>query len=287
MAVKDTSFYSTFQMNARGILHTFDTPLVMGIINVTPDSFYADSRHESSTTILACAKQMLEDGATILDIGGYSSRPGAEDISVKEETARVVNAVSLIRKAFPEVLISVDSFRAEVVQAALNAGADMINDISAGQLDNQMFKTAAAFNAPYIMMHMRGTPQTMKDLTQYENLMMDLHKYFSERIQLARAAGVKDIIIDPGFGFSKTVAQNFTLLRNLEMFHLHELPVLIGISRKSMIYKTLDKSPDESLNGTTALNMFSLEKGASILRVHDVKEAMECIELHKAIHCAE
>jgi dihydropteroate synthase len=251
----------------------------MGILNVTPDSFYEGSRHTTTDKVVAQAEKMLAEGADILDIGGYSSRPGATDISVDEEKARVIPAIEAIRKAFPGTFISIDTFRAEVAEAAVQAGASIINDISGGSLDDKMFVTAATLKVPYILMHMRGTPQTMKQLTSYDNLIVELVTYFEQKVAQLRAAGVVDIIIDPGFGFAKTTEQNFTLLRNLNEFSLFELPVLVGLSRKSMTYKTLGVEATEALPGTIALNTLALLQGASILRVHDVKEAVQTIKL--------
>jgi dihydropteroate synthase len=280
--VKDTFFSSDFTFNAKGILHTFEKPIVMGILNITPDSFFAGSRVNEEDEILARAKDMIDEGASILDIGGYSSRPGAEDISENEEIERIITPILTIRKAFPEVLISVDTFRSKVARAGIEAGANMINDISGGQLDAAMFRTVAELNCPYILMHMRGTPQNMSNNTDYNNIISDLVQYFSKRIALAHSAGIKDIIIDPGFGFSKTVEQNYVVLKSLEYLHVLEKPILLGVSRKSMIYKTLNTSPEESLNGTIILNTIGLMKGTQILRVHDVKEAKEAIDLlHK------
>ncbi|MDQ3292184.1 MAG: dihydropteroate synthase, partial [Bacteroidota bacterium] len=255
------------------------SPVVMGILNVTPDSFYESSRYTTTDMVVAQAGKMLGEGADILDIGGYSSRPGATDISADEEKDRVLPAIEAIRKAFPGTFISIDTFRANVAEAAVHAGASIINDISGGSLDEHMFATAAALKVPYILMHMRGTPQTMKQLTSYDNLILELVTYFEQKIAQLRAAGVVDIIIDPGFGFAKTIEQNFTLLRNLNEFSLFELPVLVGLSRKSMTYKTLGIHATEALPGTIALNTLALLQGASILRVHDVKEAVQTIKL--------
>ena len=253
----------------------------MGIINVTPDSFYAGSRAERDEDILNQAAQMLDEGATFLDIGGYSSRPGADDVPEDEESRRVTDAVSLILKHFPDSIISVDSFRESVARKALDLGALMVNDISAGHLDKKMLPMLAEYQVPYIMMHMRGTPQTMKQKTAYDDLLIDIRKYFSERVGAAREHGLNDLILDLGFGFAKTIDQNFKLLKNLDAFKCFELPILTGISRKSTIYRTLGVSPDDALNGTTALHMVALLNGSSILRVHDVKPAMECIKLYQ------
>ena len=277
--MKDTFFSSKFAFNTKGILQTFEKPVVMGILNVTPDSFYASSRVVKDDEVLRRAEEMIKDGASLLDIGGYSSRPGAQDISVEEEMRRVTGPIEVIKKAFPDTLLSIDTFRSKVARAAVEAGADIINDISGGQLDEDMFNTAAALGCPYVMMHMRGTPQDMMDRTDYERVITAIIQFFSTQISKAERAGIQDIIIDPGFGFSKNVDQNFEVMRQLEMLHILEKPLLIGVSRKSMIHKTLDITADQSLNGTTVLNTIALMKGAHILRVHDVKEAVEAIQL--------
>lgn len=251
----------------------------MGIINVTPDSFYDGGKTFSEEEILNQATKMLNDGATFLDIGGYSTRPGAEEVPDEEEIRRVIFGIEIILKHYPDALISVDTFKSKVAKATVHAGAAMINDVSGGTLDPKMFETVAALKVPYILMHMRGTPKTMTQLTDYQNVTLEVLKYFSERIALARAKGINDIIADPGFGFAKTPAHGFELLNNLELFKNLEIPLLIGISRKSMIYKTLETTADKALNGTTTLNTMALLKGASVLRVHDVKEAVECVQL--------
>ncbi|MEX0995916.1 MAG: dihydropteroate synthase [Flavobacteriaceae bacterium] len=266
-------------INCKGTLIDLSTPKVMGILNVTPDSFYDGGKLKDDKALLGQAEKMLSEGATFLDVGGYSSRPGATDIPESEELQRVLPAIELILKNFPEALISVDSFRSEVALQSVEVGAALVNDISAGLLDEQMIPTVAKLQVPYVMMHMRGTPQTMKNLTDYEDVTLEVLRYFSERIATARQAGINDVIADPGFGFAKTIDQNFELLKRLELFKNLGVPVLAGLSRKSMIYKTLNTSPQEALNGTTALNSIALLKGASILRVHDVKEAVECVEL--------
>ncbi|MCT8338542.1 dihydropteroate synthase [Flavobacteriaceae bacterium TK19130] len=255
----------------------------MGIINVTPDSFYDGGTTENIDTILEQAETMLDEGATFLDIGGYSSRPGADDISISEELERVLPAIEAILKQFPDVFLSVDTFRSEVARQAVEAGVSIVNDISAGKLDENMLKTVGSLQVPYIAMHMKGTPQTMKQQTDYSDLLKEVKFYFSERIAAARDQGINDIILDPGFGFAKTIAQNFQLLNQLELFDLFGVPLLVGISRKSTIYKTLDISAKEALNGSTVLHTIALQKGANILRVHDVREAMECIQLTQAV----
>ncbi|GGD99692.1 dihydropteroate synthase [Planktosalinus lacus] len=266
-------------INCKGTLIDLSTPKVMGILNVTPDSFYDGGVLQNEKDILGQAEKMLNEGATFLDIGGYSSRPDAKDISTTEEISRVIPAIEIVLKNFPEALISIDTFRSEVAKKAIESGAAMINDIAAGMLDEAMLPTVAELQVPYVMMHMRGTPKTMQSLTQYEHVTLEVLRYFAERMAAARALGINDIIADPGFGFAKTREQNFELLNQLELFKNLEIPVLIGLSRKSMIYKTLGVKPQEALNGTTALNSIALLKGAHILRVHDVKEAVECVEL--------
>ena len=270
-------------INCKGKLIDFKIPKVMGILNVTPDSFYDGGSYKNEKDILAQAEKMLNDGATFIDVGAYSSRPGAQDISVDEECARLIPVVNLLLKNFPDVLLSIDTFRSKVAQEAVNSGAALINDISAGFLDEAMLTTIAKLQVPYIMMHMRGTPQTMKDLTEYKDIVHEVIFYLSERVAAARALGVNDLIVDPGLGFAKTVAQNFELLNATEKLQVLELPILIGLSRKSMITKTLGVDSNSALNGTTALNMIALQKRASILRVHDVKEAVQTVRLHQAL----
>ena len=282
--MKDTLFSKKLSFNCNGKLVEFDRPLVMGIINATPDSFYSKSRTNVSSETVELASKMIREGADILDIGGYSSRPGADDVDVEEEITRTTQAIKAIRAKHRDILISIDTFRAEVAEAALIAGANIINDISGGQLDEKIFKVAAHYQAPYILMHMRGTPQNMQKQTVYDDLLMDIGRFFSEQIAKAKSAGVKDIILDPGFGFSKTIEQNFELLRGLSHFQLFKLPVLAGFSRKSTIYKTLNTTAEESLNGTIVLNTIALQNGASILRVHDVLEAVETVKLVDIIH---
>ncbi|XMO87079.1 dihydropteroate synthase [Algibacter sp. AS12] len=270
-------------INCKGKLIDLSSPKVMGILNVTPDSFYDGDSHKNEAEILKHVEQMLNDGATFIDVGAYSSRPNADHVSETDELKRIIPIINLILKAFPETLLSIDTFRSEVAKSCIDAGACMINDISAGKLDDHMLQTIAKLRVPYIMMHMRGTPQTMQQQTNYTNLVKDVLFYFSERIAKAKDLGIADVIIDPGFGFAKTLEQNFELLNQLELFKITEKPLLVGISRKSMIYKTLETSAKEALNGTSVLNTVSLQKGASILRVHDVKEAMECIKLTRLI----
>lgn len=251
----------------------------MGILNITPDSFYDGGIYKNDRDILHKAEKMLSAGATFIDVGGYSSRPKATHISEEEELKRILPVIDLVLKEFPDTLISADTFRSRVAKQSVEAGASIINDISAGKMDQDMLQTAAELKVPYIMMHMKGTPQTMGKQANYKNLLKEVLFYFSERIAEARRLGIIDLIIDPGFGFSKTVQQNYELLNNLDHFNILELPILVGVSRKSMIHKPLNISADEALNGTSILNTIALQKGASILRVHDVKEAMECIIL--------
>lgn len=266
-------------INCKGTLIDFDSPKVMGILNLTPDSFYDGGRKKTESDFLGHAAKMLEEGASFIDVGAYSSRPGAVDISEKEELDRIIPVVKALMKEFPEALLSIDTFRSEVARQCVEAGAAIINDISGGNLDDKMLKCVAELQVPYILMHMRGTPKNMKELTDYDDLVQDMLYYFSEKIASARALGINDLIIDPGFGFSKNIAQNFELMSKLELFQNLDLPILSGISRKSMIYKSFGSTPDEALNGTTVLNTISLMKGAQLLRVHDVKEAMECVQL--------
>ncbi len=266
-------------INCKGQLIDLSTPKVMGILNITPDSFYDGGRRTTKREILLHAEEMLKEGATFIDVGAYSSRPGAVDISEEEELERILPVVESLVENFPDILISVDTFRSRVARECIPAGAALINDISGGTLDPDMMKTAAEFQVPYIIMHMRGTPQTMKDLNEYDDLTEDLLYYFSEKIAEARDYGINDIIVDPGFGFSKNISQNFELLSKLELLKNLELPILSALSRKSLIYKTFQTTPDEALNGTTVLNTVSLLKGANILRVHDVKQAVECVKL--------
>ena len=270
-------------LNCNGKLIDLSTPKVMGILNVTPDSFYDGGKFKNDTCFLSHAERLLNEGATFVDIGAYSSKPGADFVSETEELNRLIPIVRLVLDAFPETPISIDSFRCNVINESIQAGAAMVNDISGGQLDPLMFETVGKLRVPYILMHMRGTPQTMQQMTSYSNVTKEVYTYFTERIELAKKHHIKDIIIDLGFGFSKTLEQNFKLLESLDFFKNLDLPILAGISRKSMIYKPLDTSAEHALNGTTALHMIALEKGAKLLRVHDVKEAIECVKLHRAL----
>lgn len=270
-------------INCKGKLIDLSSPKVMGILNVTPDSFYDGGAYKDEKSILSQVETMLREGATFIDIGGYSSRPGAEHVSEDEELKRVIPVVELILQQFPSAILSIDTFRSHVAKACIEAGAAIINDISAGKLDEDMLLTIGKLRVPYIMMHMKGTPQNMQQNTEYEDLVHDINYYFSERINKARSLGINDIIIDPGFGFSKTLEQNYELMNKLELLKICGLPILTGVSRKSMIYKLLEIDSKEALNGTTSLNTISLMKGASILRVHDVKEALECISIYNSL----
>ena len=271
-------------INCKGHLIDLSSPKVMGILNSTPDSFYDGGKYNSEKAIIKHVEQMLLEGATFIDIGAYSSKPGADFVSEDEELARILPIITRVLKEFPEALLSIDTFRSRVAKECIQMGAALINDISAGKLDDTMLNTVADLHVPYIMMHMRGTPQTMQKQTVYNNLVKDILFYFSERIAAARQIGIVDMIIDPGFGFAKTLEQNFELLNQLELFNMLELPLLVGVSRKSMIYKTLQNSASEALNGTTALNTIALQKGANILRVHDVKEAIETVKLVQSLN---
>ena len=267
-------------INVNGKLMDLSQPQVMGILNVTPDSFYAGSRGVAERDIIDRLRQMTDEGASIIDIGAYSSRPDADDVSTEEEMARLRHALSLVRQHQPDAVVSVDTFRADVARMCVEEyGVAMVNDISAGEMDDEMFPTIARLGVPYIAMHMKGTPQTMQINPQYEHFLKEIFYFFSEKVQKLRDLGVKDIIIDPGFGFGKTMEHNYQLMNHLEEFKLFGLPLLVGISRKSMIYKLLGTTPEEALNGTTVLNTIALQKGAHILRVHDVKAAVEAVKI--------
>jgi len=271
------------EINIKGNLLDLNKPKIMGILNVTPDSFFDGGLYNTEKKVDIQVTKMIEDGMDILDVGGYSSRPGAKEISINEEIDRVIPVVKFIRKKYPELILSVDTFRSKVARNCLDLGIDIINDISAGCIDKNILDVVAEYNCPYIMMHMKGTPQTMQVNPEYENLIKELLIYFAKRIYLAREKGIIDIIVDPGFGFGKTLDHNYTIMKKIENFKLLDLPILVGISRKSFITKQLDIDKKDSLNGTTALNMYFLEKNINILRVHDVKEAKECIMLHEKI----
>jgi dihydropteroate synthase len=281
---KDTVFYSKKTLNLRGNVIDLSYPIVMGILNVTPDSFYDGGFHNDEMRMLEKVGHMLTDGATIIDVGGYSSRPGAKDVTEEEEISRVVPAVKSIMREYPDAYVSVDTFRTSVAEAAVAEGAVMVNDISAGSLDGKMFATIGKLKVAYVLMHMRGNPQNMQTLTGYDNLLNDVIDFFQKKVNELREHKVKDIIIDPGFGFAKTVDQNYDLLKHLNYFRLLNLPVLAGMSRKSMIYKKLNTTSENALNGTTTLNAIALMNRVSILRVHDVSEALEAITLFKTTY---
>lgn len=266
-------------LNCNGILLDLTQPQIMGILNVTPDSFYDGAKWTTKDLILKQVAKMLEDGATVIDIGGVSSKPGAQQVLEQEELKRVIPVVQAIANRFPQAIISVDTFRAAVARQAVEAGAHIINDISAGKLDTDLLSTVADLQVPYILMHMQGTPKNMQKNPQYNNILLNVFDFFIERLNTLQQMGIKELILDVGFGFGKTLAHNYELLHQLSTFRLLKLPILVGISRKSMIWKALDNSPQQALNGTTALHMVALQQGAKILRVHDVKPAMEVIKL--------
>lgn len=268
-----------FTLNCKGRLLIIDKPIVMGIINVTPDSFFEDSRQQAINDVVRKAEQMLHDGATIIDIGGQTTKPGSEAIGAAEEVKRVVPVIEALVQTFPGIYISIDTYDAAVAKAAVEAGACIVNDVSGGMMDAAMLTTVAALNVPYICMHMQGTPQTMQVNPIYDNVTKEVLDFFIERLATCKQAGIKDVIIDVGFGFGKTVAHNFQLLKEMVVFKILDTPILAGLSRKSTVYKTLGISAKEALNGTTVLNTFALQNGADILRVHDVKEAKEAIIL--------
>ncbi|MCB2195839.1 MAG: dihydropteroate synthase [Bacteroidetes bacterium] len=280
MQPKDTFFSRKQTINCGGELIDLSEPKIMAILNITPDSFYDGGKHVSLKDIKSHINNLIQEGADIIDVGAYSSRPGAKDVSAEEELERLSPVLEMLRKDFSKLIISVDTFRSEVAQRVVeDFNVDIINDISAGDLDKDMFKTMAKLQVPYIMMHMQGTPQTMQKDPQYKNVVQEIMEYFSKKIDALKLSGVNDVILDPGFGFGKTVDHNFQLLKHLSDFKLFELPVLVGVSRKSMINKVLEISPDKALNGTTIVHTMALLNGANILRVHDVKEAKEAILL--------
>ena len=276
---KDTFLNRKITLNLKCELLDLSRPCVMGILNLTPDSFYSNSRMGSIDAALERAEICLNEGAAFIDIGAYSSRPGADEVTTDEELKRIIPAITAISKRFPEAKLSVDTFRAKVAKESIEAGAHLINDISGGNLDEQMFETVAALNVPYILMHMQGTPQTMQQKPVYKNIGLEVVDYLAEKVSILKMLGVKDIIVDPGFGFAKNTTHNYQLFNQLENLDVFGLPVLVGISRKSMIYKLLGTTAEEALNGTTVLNTIALQKGASILRVHDVRAAVECIAI--------
>lgn len=279
ISVEDSYFHSKNSIRISDNLFSLAVPKVMGIINCTPDSFYEGSRYETIKGILTQTEKFISEGVDIIDIGGYSTRPGAFNIPLTEEIERTQKSIAAIRKEFPELIISIDTFRAEVAKEALEAGANLVNDISGGEIDPEIWNVVAKYNCPYILMHMRGTPQNMQEFTTYDSLFKDIAAYFSTKINALKKLGIHDIIIDPGFGFSKTLEQNYELLNTLPDLQFLGCPILVGFSRKSMIYKKLGTSAKEALNGTTVLNTKAILNGAKILRVHDVKEAKEVIQL--------
>jgi dihydropteroate synthase len=274
-------------INCKGTLIDLKKPKVMGVLNVTPDSFYDGGRYKDEASILKQTEKLLYEGATFIDLGAYSSRPNAPYISEEEELKRILPVVDLLINNFPDIYLSIDTFRSKVARRCLENGAAMINDISAGNLDPNMIQTISEFKVPYVMMHMKGNPQNMTQQIQYDRLLEEVLYYLSEKVARAKSLGINDIILDPGFGFAKNTFQSFTILKHLNFFKTFGLPILVGLSRKSMIYKTLGTSANKALNGTTVLNTFALTQGANILRVHDVKEAVECIELLDALKQAE
>lgn len=276
---KDTFLNGKTTLNVKGRLLDISTPAIMAILNLTPDSFYGSSRSSTVDDAIRRSEGFLNEGAQIIDIGAYSSRPGAVEVNTDEELKRIIPVIEAITKKLPEAIISIDTFRAKVARESILTGAHIINDIAAGSMDDAMFDTVAELQTPYIMMHMKGTPQTMQQNTCYAHIGVEVLDYFAKKIAMLKKMGVKDIIIDPGFGFSKTLEQNYQLLKQMDNLHIPDLPILVGVSRKSMIYKFLGCTPEEALNGTTVLNTFALLKGAKILRVHDVKEAVETIKI--------
>jgi dihydropteroate synthase len=284
MKTKSNVLQHTFSIHAAGKLITCTRPLVMGVLNLTEDSFYAGSRIADENTLLSRAARMLGEGAAVLDVGGQSTRPRATPLSAREEREKVIPAVGAILRRFPEAVVSVDTYHAEVARAAVDSGAAIVNDISAGNMDAEMIPTVASLGVPYILMHMQGTPLTMQDHPVYEDVVRDILDFLIRRIGACREAGIKDIIADPGFGFGKTLSQNYTLLHHLRVFQLLEVPLLAGVSRKSMIWRLLDIRPEDALNGTTALHMLALMQGVHLLRVHDVKAACEAVRLWEYYH---
>lgn len=273
-----------YTLNCKGTLYYFDSPIVMGILNLTPDSFFDGGKYKNEVDILFQVDKMLHDGATIIDIGGFSTRPNAAMISEEEELNRVIPIVKLIHKQFPNAILSIDTFRSNVAEQAINKGVSIINDISGGTEDERIFKVAAQYNCPLILMHRQGNMKNMHQQSEYNNLLTDIVDYFTQQINTANKFGIKDVIIDVGFGFSKTLEQNYSLLKNLAVFKMFEKPILVGVSRKSMLCKLLEINPKNALNATTSANTIALQNGANILRVHDVKEAVECIKIWKMLN---
>ena len=283
--MKDTYLLDNYSINFKGNLISLNRPVVMSILNTTPDSFFDGGKYNSIEKALKKVEKDLNQGATIIDIGGYSTKPGGNKVTIDEEIRRTIPYIEKIVDTFPEINISIDTFRGKVAALAIDAGAGMINDVSAWNIDKEMFETIKKYNVPYVLMHMKGEPKNMQDNPRYENVTKEVIKFLSEKLNMLNSHGISDVIIDPGFGFGKTNADNYKLLKNIELLKVFKAPILAGISRKSMIYKTLKINKLDSINGTTALNMFALSKGAKILRVHDVKQAMECIYLNEEINC--
>lgn len=283
--MKDTYLLDNYSINFKGNLISLSRPVVMSILNTTPDSFFDGGKYNSIEKALKKVEKDLNQGATIIDIGGYSTKPGGNKVTIDEEIRRTIPYIEKIVDTFPEINISIDTFRGKVAALAVDAGAGMINDVSAWNIDKEMFETIKKYNVPYVLMHMKGEPKNMQDNPRYENVTKEVIKFLSEKLNMLNSHGISDVIIDPGFGFGKTNADNYKLLKNIELLKVFKAPILAGISRKSMIYKTLKINKLDSINGTTALNMFALSKGAKILRVHDVKQAMECIYLNEEINC--
>ena len=283
--MKDTYLLDNYSINFKGNLISLSRPVVMSILNTTPDSFFDGGKYNSIEKALKKVEKDLNQGATIIDIGGYSTKPGGNKVTIDEEIRRTIPYIEKIVDVFPEINISIDTFRGKVAALAIDAGAGMINDVSAWNIDKEMFETIKKYNVPYVLMHMKGEPKNMQDNPRYENVTKEVIQFLSEKLNMLNSHGISDVIIDPGFGFGKTNADNYKLLKNIELLKVFKAPILAGISRKSMIYKTLKVNKLDSINGTTALNMFALSKGAKILRVHDVKQAMECIYLNEEINC--
>ena len=283
--MKDTYLLDNYSINFKGNLISLNRPVVMSILNTTPDSFFDGGKYNSIEKALKKVEKDLNQGATIIDIGGYSTKPGGNKVTIDEEIRRTIPYIEKIVDTFPEINISIDTFRGKVAALAIDAGAGMINDVSAWNIDKEMFETIKKYNVPYVLMHMKGEPKNMQDNPRYENVTKEVIQFLSKKLNMLNSHGISDVIIDPGFGFGKTNADNYKLLKNIEFLKVFKAPILAGISRKSMIYKTLKINKLDSINGTTALNMFALSKGAKILRVHDVKQAMECIYLNEEINC--
>jgi dihydropteroate synthase len=280
---KNTFFSSKRTLNCGGTLVSLERPLVMGILNLTPDSFYDGGIHKSNNDVISHVAKMLEEGADIIDIGAVSTKPGAKEIAIDEEKNKLIPILKIIKKKFPDTILSIDTYRSEIAKAAVDCGVHIINDISAGSFDKKMFKTISELQAPYVIMHIQGTPKNMQANPVYKNVVKEVMFFLSEKVEALKGLGVNDIIIDPGFGFGKMVEHNYELLNNLEYFRMFELPLMVGFSRKSMINKVLNTSPSEALNGTTVLNTIALTKGANILRVHDVKEAVETVKIFEKL----